>query len=110
MNAQDVAMMQDKISRFQDLNSQRNELYEAIRIIDENNKGSLFQASAFTGNTRESRKVLSMTINFTRTLGGEAPTQVRIDDMHIDAWELGKFLKSQCQSKLDLVNAEIEKL
>lgn len=115
MNEHEVAQQKKRLETYDRLRERRSEIREALDLVtgqrriapDTNPKDINFP---FTGNTRESRRVLALNIDFTSTLGTAPPMSLKLEDLNIPAWEFGRFLETCLKAQLDAINAEIEKL
>ena len=110
MKEQDVKESMARISKYRALETLRDEISLALKKVTEPWAEGPSGQGPFTGNTRESRKVRSMIIRFTETLGGAAGVELEIPKMHIEAWELGQALEAMLREKLNAVNDAMEKL
>jgi hypothetical protein len=115
MNEHEVSHQKKRIENYDRLCERRSEIREALDLVtghrriapDTNPKDVNFP---FTGNTRETRRVLTLNIDFSSTLGGSTPMSLRLDDLNIPAGELGRFLEARLKAQIDAINQEIEKL
>lgn len=97
-----------RVETFNRLNAGRSALRNTIQKMDLPISGSC--ASPFTGNTRESRKITNMRIDFSATLGGEGPVTLDLDYMQISAGDFGRMLEKLLEDKMTKLNAEIDAL
>jgi hypothetical protein len=111
MKESDVKQQMARITQFNALKKVRDEMYAAITKITEDWKdtGPCGQGP-FTGNTHESRRVRSMHIYFSETLGGAPCVEIEIPNMHISAWDLGRAMEAMLRTKIEQLNAEMEKV
>lgn len=110
MNDREELSQSERISKYRELCKRRSEIYAAIKAISSPQPDGPHGQGPFTGNTRESRRVKSMHIQFTATRGGAAPVEMHIGGLHIEASELGRALESMLREKLGPINEAIEKL
>lgn len=116
MNSHEVQQQKKRIETYDKLSERRAEIREALdlltgqRRIAPDNPGAKDINYPFTGNTRESRRVLALSIDFTATLGTAPPMSLELDELHIPAWELGRFLQTCLQAQLDAIDKEIAAL
>lgn len=68
------------------------------------------KCSAFTGNTRESRRVVALVIEFSETSGGEPAVEMELRNLHIPASEFGTYLKAELEKQAAAVRVAMEKL
>lgn len=106
MKEEDVKEQEKKISKYRELETIRSDARAALSIVADPQEGK----NPFTGNTRESRQVISMTLHFTATRGTSPTVNTTIPELYIEAYELGVFLKEQLKKRLDKINAEMEAL
>ena len=111
MKENEVKEQTARIIKYQELERIRNEVLHALSVVTRPwvDTGPCGQGP-FTGNTRESRRVDRMLIEFTATRGGACAVSTDIVNPHIEAWELGRVLESMLREKLKTINAEMEKL
>lgn len=107
MTRQEAKLASDRVQKYNTLQAFRDKVQAALDTVTEDwkEKGPCGQGP-FTGNTRESRRVVSMHICFTHTLGGAPPVEMEIEGMHISAWDLGMYLERELRKKLDEIDAE----
>lgn len=110
MKASEVKEQEERIRQYRALEKVRDEIHAAIDAVTKPWPTGPCQQGPFTGNTRESRQVDSMTIQFSRTRGGSEAVSTEIRNMHISAWELGAALKTMLEARWALVQAEMEKI
>ncbi len=111
MKTHEALEQEMRIEKYRILESIRTDITKAIDKINEpwpdtgpHGKGP------FTGNSRETRKVKSLTIAFSKTLGGSAPVEIEIHNLYIPAPEFGEILEILLKEQLEIVNREIEAL
>lgn len=110
MKEREVKEQMARITKYRELEKVRDQIRSALDAVTKPWPTGPCEQGPFTGNTRESRQVRTMRIWFTATRGGAEPVDLEIDHMHIEAWELGRAIQSMLQAKLDLANAEMEKI
>jgi len=110
MNDQDYNISEQRNAKYKKLREEKAEIYETIRLITENDKNGPDGQGPFTGNTRESRQIKSIHINFSRTRGGTVEVDKFVGPLNIEAWEFKEFLESKLRAKLKIIEEEIEKL
>lgn len=110
MTPQEAIELTVKLETFRRL----NERCEAIRkIIDQlttNRPDDPNQTGPFTGNTRETRKITRIRIDFSKTLGGSPEVAMTLEDLHIHARDFQTFLLSTLRTQQDTLRSEMEKL
>lgn len=111
MTKTEALQSERSLKEFYRLEKLRDEAYASLKVIREGGKdtGPCGQGP-FTGNTRESRQVEGAVIDFTPTQGGGRAVSLKLIDLYISAWDLGKYLESQLQRRIDLINAEMDKI
>ncbi len=110
MTDQEAKQQEQRITKFRELEKLRDEIRGAISMVTEPWKDGPHGQGPFTGNTRESRRVRSIEIRFTPTLGGAPAVETKIENLGIEACALGRFLEGQLRERLALVLAEMEKV
>lgn len=113
MDAREAAQQKLRIEKFTRLDSARYSIYATRKKMNEKSgeEGTVrSHSSPFTGNTRESRNIVSLKISFSPTCGGEPPRELELTDLHIPAWALGDAIEKLLSTRLAQLNAEIEKL
>ncbi len=115
MKSREVDQQRKRIAEYEKLCGRRSEIHRSLDLLtgqarigpDTNPKDINFP---FTGNTRETRRVSHLVIEFTRTLGGADPMSLRLLDLNIPAGELGRFLRACLETQIESINKEIEAL
>lgn len=107
MNDQDAVTQSERLKKYNQLTTLRTRIYKAIQTITENDPNGPHGQGPFTGNTRESRQVESMRIQFTETRGGAPPVEIWISDLNIEACELGRELEKLLRAGLVPINEAI---
>lgn len=110
MKANEVKTMTERLARFHALTARLNEINEALRIIRISDEDAPCGQTPFTGNTRESRRVDSLLICFSETLGRSPAVRLQISNMKISASNLGRFLETELDHDRLKITAEIEAL
>ena len=108
MTEQEYIAIRERLSKYGKLCKARDELYKAREVITRpwTETGPCGQGP-FTGNTRESRRIDSMSIKFTATRGGSPPVGEDIFNLHIEAWDFAKAVVGLIDDKLNEVNKAI---
>lgn len=104
MNTHEAECMRLQIATFDQLTNYRSKLQSVL--------SSLQDQSGFTGNTRESRRVLSIGIGFSATRGGAQPTTDAFDfpEYVVEASDLGNFLIEKVRSRIKEITDQIDAL
>lgn len=110
MTAEDVKREQSRIENFNRLNEVAQRTRWVLDEITKSDPTGPCQQGPFTGNTRESRQIKSLHIEFTQTRGGSAPVKMTLDDLYISAPDLGRYLQNALKDNLARVTAEMEKI
>lgn len=110
MTEQEAGLQRNRIVAFNKLDELRQKTYAALKIVTEPWKDGPSGQGPFTGNTRESRKVHSMQINFTATRGTSPAVELKIYDLDIEASELGQFIEAQLRTRLKDIDEAITKI
>lgn len=109
MTAQEVAIQQKRIEKYESLERLREDARRALGTINEK-VGKDIDLNPFTGNTREARTVLNMQLDFSRARGGAEACEINIHNLFIDAYDLGVFLRQQLNKRIKDLTEEIEKI
>lgn len=110
MNHHEAKKMEDRTAQFRALETRSNQIRCAISHLSLEDPTAPCRASPFTGNTRESRRIKVLNIEFTSTRGGGPPVSREIGDLLIPAWEFARQLEVILKAQLELVTAEMEKI
>lgn len=110
MTAQEKQQQQKRIEEMTKLEKVLEGLYSALRAITEDWPDGPHGQNPFTGNWRESRQVLEVSIKFTATRGGAAPTQIDIPAMYIEASDMGIDLQHRLRARIETIEKEMEKI
>lgn len=81
---------------------------DALNKIEADDPDGPCGQGPFTGNTRESRDVLSLEVFFSRTKGGSAPVKKYLDGLKLGAWKLRALLAEDLREKIKTLEAAIE--
>ena len=110
MNEKDALDHEKRLEQYRTLKTVRGRLESALDRLTAPWPDGPSGQNPFTGNARESRDVLSITIDFSATRGGSPAVYTKITDLNISAYDLGQAIETLIRKKLHLINAEIEKL
>lgn len=110
MDDQETKIQMARVTKYRELEKIRDEIHSAINAIIEGHKDGPHGQGPFTSNTRESRQIQSMKINFTATRVGWHPVEIYISGLHIEAWEFGKALENMLRLKLKPILEAMDKL
>lgn len=101
MTTQQANIADSKLSKFRQLERARAEAYSALEI---------FKDETFTGNTRESRRIQSLHIEFTTTRGGAESKEIYANGLFIEAYAFGSYIKTAIQERIKLITEEMDKI
>lgn len=110
MNQIQANALEKNLSEFKRLSEVLSKLRDTHRSILMDDPTGPCNQSPFTGNTRESRRVLSMIIHFSNTLGGAHGVSKTLEGLDLPAWEFGRYLKEYLEKRIEEIQAEIAKL
>ena len=110
MNEAEALLQAKRIERFKKLDAARREIEASLKTITEPWPEGPSGQGPFTGNTRESRNVISMQITFSCTQGGASPVGMVLQNLNISAHDFGKLLEGMLRERLGWVTKEIEEL
>lgn len=102
MTSQEVGLQTKRLEAYQKLAARLNEIETTLAVM--RTPFGIHKCSAFTGNTRESRRVVSIRIQFSHTSGGEVPVDLNLTGLNIGGWKFGDYLEAALneQKKGDL--------
>lgn len=110
MKETEITELESRIVRYRKLEKYRDQIRTALDAVTKGWEDGPCGQGPFTGNYRESRQVKLLSIEFTATKGGSVAVDYEIDNLNIEASELGRFLEIALRSKLEAINAELEKI
>jgi hypothetical protein len=96
-----------RIEKYRILESAYNEASAALHSITDTQASG---QSPFTGNTRESRRVESIHIEFSPTRGGAPAASIDLYSLGIGALECEQAICGMLQKRLESISAEMEKI
>lgn len=100
MTAQEMQLSEERVRKYRVLEEVLYDVRRALEKVTEPDPNGPCGQNPFTGNWRESRMVVSMTINFSKTKGGAEAVELQLDDINISAPELGSALEGMLRVKL----------
>jgi hypothetical protein len=109
MNHREATEIEYRLKVYRALEKREEELLTAIEQITTNRTDDPNQTGPFTGNTRETRRIDSIHIGFTATLGRSPPVEMEIFNLGIEARLFGQALLVLLREKLEEVRNEMEK-
>lgn len=110
MNSQCYEHEKVRLEKYKKLKDALGLAYSALEKFTKDWPHGPHGQGPYTGNTRESRQIKSMTIQFTPTRGGSEAVEDSITDMHIEAWEVGRALAGMIKKRIETIEAEMEKI
>lgn len=108
MTDTELQIQRTRIETYAQLRDRADGLRAALAALD--TPFGTHKQSAFTGNTRESRRIAEMKIWFTRTIGGEAPVDLALSPLDVPATEVGALLRNLLTKELAAVRQQMETL
>lgn len=106
MKPHEAKEQEARVSQYRVMEQARDRIVANLEII----KGTGDATQPFTMGSRDSRRISDIQIWFTETCGGAPPVNMKIKDLHIEAWRVGRALESALLSKLTAIAAEMEEL
>lgn len=107
MSEHEAAIAKERFEKYQRAKELRNGIMEALETMS---KPVQIEASPFTGNTRESRTVESISINFSKTRGGALGVDLFISRLNIEACDFGAALRELLERKRDHLEKEMDEI
>lgn len=108
MDHAEIKYQAARISAYQQLAVECLNLDAALSALE--TPFGVHRQSAFTGNTRESRRIVEIRFGFSATLGGEAPVDLTVQQLNVPAWKLGVTLRELLLERRRVVHEEMKKL
>ncbi len=99
-----------RVSTYRALEKRRDEIQTAINLITMDQPDDPNKTGPFTGNHRESRRVLALHIVFSETRGQSPVVERTLVQLGIEANEFGKLLVGMLRAKQAEVRKEMEEL
>lgn len=110
MTYQEFKHQKERTKKFAQLSERLEVIQQSISGIRRQDPAGPCHQGPFTGNTRESRRVLSLTISFSATRGGAAPVSTNISDLNISASDFGDFLTQQLNNEFETISKQMADL
>lgn len=111
MNSQEVKTQMARVERWKELCAIRDKYNGLLRLITREDPDGPCGQGPFTGNTRESRRVEAITVEFTATRGGSPRyPNMRLEGLDLEAFAFGSYLQSHLNKKIKEINDAIEAL
>ena len=110
MTNQEATMQISRVEKYKELCTRRDKFNELLHLIQRSDPEGPCQQGPFTGNTRESRRVNAITINFSKTRGGAPSVDLWLQGLELEAHEFGSYLQSHLNKQIKNINDEIEAL
>jgi hypothetical protein len=108
MTSQELKQQTERIEKYDKLATRLREIENALLVL--HTPFGFHKCSAFTGNTRESRRVLSMRIQFSHTSGREEPVDLNLTGLNLQACVLGNHIEKALDEQRKAIVEEMEKL
>ncbi len=108
MTIQELNHQADRVTRFKLLDALAAETHAALQRIENDYPDDPGGDNPFTTNTRESRTVINISVEFSPTKGGAAGVVHDFVRLNIPADELGQFLASKLRARLKDIDARME--
>jgi len=110
MNAFTRDQQAASVKRYDELAARAAQIHALIKEIEADDPTGPCKESPFTGNTRESRKVLGLSIQFSATLGRSPPVNKELGHLNISASKFADFIIGDLTAQLKAIQEEMEKL
>jgi hypothetical protein len=110
MNTKEAETQAGRIEKFRELQAVRDKTVWALDAITKSDPTGPCGQGPFTGNTRESRQVKCLRMSFTQTRGGSPPVEISIDDLFVEASELGRELQRMLRARLERIEKEMSEV
>jgi len=110
MTSQEAKLHSERVIHYTALEASLNKAYDALKALSNDGwkeTGPCGQGP-FTGNTRESRQVISMSIKFSATRGGAEPVSQELENLNIEAWDFGKAVESMLRKRIEIISKEMD--
>jgi len=110
MTPQEAKELKFRLDAFTRLEKRADELSFIINQITADSPTDPNQTGPFTGNTRETRKITRLRIDFSTTLGGSPEVDMTIDSLNIPARDFQRFMLSLLRTEAGVIQSEMAKL
>lgn len=110
MNAQEAILQQERLRQYEALSKVEEQVREAIEEIERPWPGYEGNQGPFTGNWRESRDIIRIEIEFSKTKGGGREASAEIENLGISASEFGQAILGMLRRRLETILAEKDKI
>lgn len=102
--------MTERLAKFSALTARLGEISATIQKMSTPEADAPCGQTPFTGNTRESRRLESVLLCFSSTLGGSPPVNLTLEKLKIPAGQIGSFIETALQNQRVKIVEEIEAL
>lgn len=110
MTPHEAKALEVKLDMFRRLSARSEQLRAIIDQLTLNRDSDPNKTGPFTGNTRETRKITRLRIDFSKTLGGSPEVDMTIDSLNIPARDFQRFMLSLLHTEAGVIQSEMEKL
>lgn len=110
MKAHEVKALTERIAKFNALTTRIAEIDDTLNKMRTPEPDAPCGATPFTGNTRESRRLNSVLLCFSRTLGGAPTVNISLEKLDIPASQVGNFIETALRNQREKITEEIEAL
>ncbi len=100
----------NRLAKYNELFEARKLTYESLCAIRADDPHGPHKQGPFTGNTRESRNVVSLHIKFSTTKGGAPAVDMFIGPLNISAWQFGQSIAAMLEERLKELDKAIEEV
>lgn len=110
MTPQEARALEVKLETFRRLSARSEELCAIIYQLTIDRDSDPNKTGPFTGNTRKTRKITRLRIDFSKTLGGSPEVEMTIDALRIPARDFQRFMLSLLRTEAGVIHSEMAKL
>lgn len=99
-----------RLKKFNALNARQAEIYRIINCLNAPWPTGPHEQNPYTGNARETRRIKSLKIEFTTTLGGAPEVTDYLYNLGIEAYEFRQWLEGVLKDQQDALREEMRNL
>lgn len=110
MTDQESNKQKKRLVEYAQLKKVQDDLLQALETITNDDPAGPYGKGPFTGNTRESRRVNGMMINFSTTRGGAPEVNMSVRGLQVEAYEFGRWLEEKTRSRIAELGREMAEI
>ncbi len=110
MKTHEVKLLREKLVKFNELETRLNAVNMLLNRIQADDPDGPCGQGPFTGNTRESRRVNDLVINFSKTLGGSPGVSMSLSGLNIYAGKFEDFLVHELKLEAERITKSMDEL